>query len=54
MKISWIEKNSNMEVLSMIDELRQIVKMMELRKTKIFGHDMRHTFMINIMKGKIN
>lgn len=39
----------------MIEEPRQIIKMMEIRKTKFFGHIMRHnTFITNITEGKIN
>jgi len=39
----------------MIEEPRQIIKMMEIRKTKFFGHIMRHnTLITNIMGGKIN
>lgn len=54
-KISWTENKSNMEVLNMIDEPRQIIKMMGIRKTKFFGRIMRHDkFIIHIMEGKIN
>lgn len=46
---------SNKEVLSLVQEPRQIIKIIETRKIKFFGHVMRHnTFIINIMEGKIN
>ena len=55
MKISWRERKSNTEVLNLIKEPRQIIRMMEIRKTKFFGHIMRHnTLITNIMEGKIN
>jgi len=38
MKISWREWKSNIEVLNMIEEPRKIIKMMEIRKAKYFGH----------------
>lgn len=53
MKISWTEIKSNKEVLSLVQEPRQIITMIETRKVKFFGHVMRHnTFIINIMKGR--
>ncbi|VVC39746.1 Hypothetical protein CINCED_3A004050 [Cinara cedri] len=55
MKISWIENKSNMEVLNMINTPRPIIKIMKMRKTKFFGHMMRHdTIITNIMERKIN
>lgn len=38
----------------MIDELRQMTKIMEIRKTKFFGHMRHDMFIINIMVEKIN
>jgi hypothetical protein len=40
MKISWKERKSKIEVLIMIEVSRQIIKMMEIRKTKFFRHIM--------------
>jgi len=55
MKISWKERKSNIVVLNMIEEARQIIKMMKIRKAKFFKHIMRHnTLITNIMEGKIN
>ncbi|CAI6366180.1 unnamed protein product [Macrosiphum euphorbiae] len=55
LKISWRERKSNIEVLTMIEEPRQIIKMMKIRKAKFFKHIMRHnTLITNIMEGKIN
>lgn len=55
MKISLIEKKSNMEVLNKIDEPRHIIKTMRIRKTKFVGLVVKHsTFIINIMGEKIN
>ena len=46
---------SNKEVLSLIQEPRQIIKMIKIRKIKFFGHVMRHnTLIANVMEGKIN
>jgi len=54
MKISWRERTSNIEVLNMIKEPRQIIEMMEIRKAKFFGHIMRcNTLVTNIMEGNI-
>jgi hypothetical protein len=38
MKIDWREKKSNREVLNMIEESRQIIRMMKIRKIKFFGN----------------
>lgn len=52
--ISWTEKKSNEEMLNMVDEPRQFIKMLEIR-TKFFGHVVRHnTFIINILEWKTN
>jgi len=41
--------------LNMVHELRQIIKMIEIRRIKFFGHVMQHnTFIINIMEGRMN
>jgi len=54
-KNRWRERKLNMEVSNMLDEPRQIIKMIGIRKTKFFRNVMRHNmFIINIMKGKIN
>lgn len=43
MKIGWPEKKSNMEMLNIINELRQLmIKTLDIRKTKFFGHILRH------------
>lgn len=53
-KIHWTERKSNEEVLNLVQESRQIIKMIEVRRFKIFGHVLRHdTFITNIMDGKI-
>lgn len=55
MEISWAEWKTNMEVLNMVDEPREIIKMIGMRKTKFFGLVMRHdTFVTDNMKEKIN
>jgi len=46
-----MEIKSNKEVLDLVQEPRQIIKMIETRKIKFFGHS---TFIINIMEEKIN
>lgn len=55
MKISWTEIRFNKEVLNLVQEPRQITKMIKTRKFKFFGLVVRHkTFIKNIMEGRIN
>lgn len=38
----------------MVDNKRKLIKMIEIRKTKSFGHVIRHNFIIIVMERKIN
>lgn len=55
MMIRWTERKSNGKVLNIVQEPRQIIKIIETRKIKFFEHVMRHNkFIINNIKEKIN
>lgn len=55
MKISLIEKKSNMEALNKIDEPRHIIKTMRIKKTKFVGLIVKHSaFIVNNMGEKIS
>lgn len=53
--ISWTEKKTNEEVLSMVKEDRCLLKTIQNRRGRMIGHLMRHdAFFVNILEGKVN
>lgn len=53
-KISWTEKRTNEEVLTLVDEKRSLLRTIENRRGKMMGHLIRHdTFFKTILEGKI-
>ncbi|KAJ0183311.1 hypothetical protein K1T71_001287 [Dendrolimus kikuchii] len=53
-RISWKEKKTNEEVPDMLKEKRIILKTLEERRGKMFGHLFRHdTFLCTLIEGKV-
>uniref|UniRef100_A0A8D8SS06 Reverse transcriptase n=1 Tax=Cacopsylla melanoneura TaxID=428564 RepID=A0A8D8SS06_9HEMI len=52
-KVRWTERISNERVLEMVNEVRQIWKVVQQRRHKWMGHVYRHNdFVVNIIEGR--
>jgi hypothetical protein len=53
-RTSWMDRKSNEEVLTEINEKRTILRVVGMRKVKLIGHLLRHNgFVTNIMEGRV-
>ena len=53
-RISWVDKISNEEVLSKVEEDRQIMKIIQLRQHHWIGHILRHeSLLLDIIEGRM-
>ena len=55
MKIKWIDRVSNEEVLRRVEEKRSLLKTLKRRRDILIGHIMRHDgLMKTIIEGQVN
>ena len=53
-RISWVDKISNEQVLSKVEEDRQIMKIIQLRQHHWIGHILRHeSLLLDIIEGQM-
>lgn len=53
MKMSWMKQKSNPELLYIIVEPRQVIKMTETKRTQFIGHNLKYNkFILNVTEKK--